>query len=132
MPKSGLNKKIVLIVEDEVALLYAFKEEFMSAGFEVFEAKNGKEGLDIAIGKHPDMILLDILMPVMDGLTMLKKLREDAWGKNAQVIILTNLNDVQKVSEALTSVTFDYLVKADWKIEDIVKKVKERLKDKLD
>ena len=58
---------------------------------------------------------------------MLKKLREDAWGKNAKVIILTNLSDNEKVAEALEQKSQEYLVKSDWKIEDVVAKVRERL-----
>ena len=121
-----MNKKI-LIVEDEVALLNALRDKFTREGFAVLEAKNGEEGLEIALREHPDLILLDIIMPVMDGMTMLAKLREDNWGKDAKVIVLTNLSDTEKVSAAMTKGTFDYLVKADWKLEDVVRKVRERL-----
>ena len=77
--------------------------------------------------KHPDIILLDIIMPIMDGMTMLQKLRQDAWGKNALVLVLTNLNDVTQVSRALELKSFDYLVKTDWSMTDVVQRVKERL-----
>ena len=58
---------------------------------------------------------------------MLEKLREDAWGKNAKIIILTNLNDMEKVAESMENETYDYLIKTDWKLEDVVAKVRERL-----
>ena len=123
--------KTVLIVEDEVSLIIALRDKFFHEGFTVLEAKNGEEGLGVALDKHPDMILLDIIMPVMDGITMLKKLRESGeWGKTAQVIILTNLNEAEKVSEAMAAGTYEYLVKSDWKIADIVNKVKEKLEIK--
>lgn len=94
----------------------------------MLEAKNGEEGLEVALREHPDLILLDIIMPVMDGMTMLARLREDLWGKDAKVIMLTNLSDNEKVAETIAHGTYDYLVKSDWKLEDVVKKVRERLR----
>ncbi len=118
---------IVEIVEDELSLLEVLTDKFSKEGFKVLRAKNGKDGLKVALTEHPDIILLDIIMPVMDGMTMLKKLREDEWGKDAKVIILTNLSDNEKTAQALADGSNDYLVKSDWKIEDVVKKVEERL-----
>lgn len=122
------KKKKILIVEDEVIYLNVFVDKFQEENFEVFQAKNGKEGLDVALKEHPDLILLDIAMPVMDGLTMLGKLREDSWGKDAEVILLTNYSDADKVAEAGEKGAFEYLVKKDWKVEDLVEKVKEKIK----
>lgn len=124
---SPLNKKI-LVVEDEAPLRTAVSDILVFEGFEVFQAKNGQEGLDIALAEHPDLILLDLMMPIMDGLTMLEKLREHKeWGKTAAVILLTNINDPEKVAEATEAGSFDFLVKSDWNIEDVVKKIKQRL-----
>ncbi|MBI5221908.1 MAG: response regulator [Candidatus Magasanikbacteria bacterium] len=121
------NKKTILIVEDEVSLLNALRDKLTREGFVTLEAKNGEEGLEVALREHPDLILLDIIMPVMDGMTMLSKLRNDSWGKKVKVIILTNLSDTEKVSAAMAKGTFDYLVKADWKLEEVIVKIKERL-----
>jgi CheY-like chemotaxis protein len=121
------NKKI-LIVEDEAPLRNAIADILTFEGFTVFQAKNGQEGLDTSLAQHPDLILLDLMMPVMDGLTMLEKLRQDQeYGKNALVILLTNINDPDKVAQATEAGTFDFLVKSDWNIEDVVKKIKTRL-----
>ncbi|MDP2656072.1 MAG: response regulator [bacterium] len=117
----------VLIVEDEAQLRHALRDRLMREGFNVLEANNGQEGLTAALVEHPDMILLDIIMPIMDGITMLTKLRENAWGKNARVIILTNLSDNEKVAEAMENGSFDYLVKSDWKLEEIIEMIHERL-----
>jgi DNA-binding NarL/FixJ family response regulator len=76
---------------------------------------------------HPDLILLDLLMPEMSGMAMLKKLREDSWGKQARVIILTNVSDNKEIAEVLHNKTYDYFVKADTKIEDLVEIVKKKL-----
>jgi len=124
--KKKINKKI-LIVEDDPSYSNVFKDSFENEGFEVLMAANGEEGLKTALANHPDLIVSDIAMPIMDGLTMIKKLKEDDWGKEAYVILLTNLNDTDKVAEAAERGAFDYLVKNDWSMEDIVKKVKTRL-----
>lgn len=127
MAETAQGKKI-LIVEDEAPLRNAVSDILAFEGFTVFQAKNGQEGLDISLKEHPDLILLDLMMPVMDGLTMLEKLRTDKeWGYNAAVILLTNINDPEKVAMATEAGSYDFLVKSDWNIEDVVKKVKGRL-----
>ena len=120
-------KKTGLIVEDEPSLQSALGDHFSREGISVLSAKNGQEGLEVALREHPGVILLDIVMPVMDGMTMLTKLREDVWGKDAHVILLTNLVDNKEIVEAMKTGVFDYLVKSDWKIDDVVEKVKQKL-----
>ncbi|MEQ1813052.1 MAG: response regulator [Candidatus Nitrotoga sp.] len=127
MPGSHADKKI-MIVEDEAPLRNAIADILAFEGFTVFQAKNGQEGLDMALAQHPDLILLDLMMPVMDGLTMLEKLRtEPEYGAHAAVILLTNINDPEKVAQATEAGSYDFLVKSDWNIEDVVKKIKTRL-----
>jgi len=130
MKNQSSKNKTILVVEDELSTLEALVEIFTIEGFNVLEAKNGKEGLEVALKKHPDLILLDIIMPKMDGMAMLRQLRKDNWGKRAKVIILTNLSAVERTTEALDSRVYDYFVKANWKITDLVEKVKEKLKVK--
>ncbi len=122
----NLNKKI-LIVEDEISLLKALEEKFVHEGFEVLKARNGEEGLQKALEAKPDIILLDIIMPKMDGITMIKELRKDAWGRDAKIILLTNLSSPEAVTEAIQHNVYDYLVKTNWKLESIVMKVKTML-----
>lgn len=114
--------KSVLVVEDEPSLLKILAEELTKAGLNVSTAKDGAEGLVLALKDHPDLILLDIVMPRMNGIEMLKNLWQDKWGKNAQIIFLTNV-----VGEAEKFGTDEYLLKVDWKLQDIVKKVKKKL-----
>jgi DNA-binding response OmpR family regulator len=123
------NKK-VLIIEDESTLLLVLSEKFKREGFSVFEAKDGAEGLKTALKNHPDIILLDIIMPSMDGLTMLKKLREDRWGNKVPVLVLSNLGDPDQINQATGGGIIEYLVKSNWGLEDVVGKVKETLKMK--
>lgn len=119
--------KKILIVEDEKTLVKALTAKFSEEDFKVMQAFNGEEGLKKAISEKPDIILLDIIMPVMDGLTMLGKLRKNRWGKNAKVILLTNLSDSERIAQAFEKDAYDYLVKTDWKIGDLVAKVKEKI-----
>lgn len=125
------NKKVVLlIVEDEKILADTLGDKLTSEGFQVFKAFDGEEGLKIALDNHPNLILLDLLMPKVDGITMLKKLRDDEWGARAAVIILTNLEGSDKISESLdigVGNIFEYMLKTDWSLEDIVFRIKERL-----
>lgn len=127
MDHNHKKAKQILIVEDEPALLKALEDKFTKEGFAVFIAKDGEKGLEIALQERPDMILLDLILPKMDGMTMLSKLHEDAWGKMAKVIVLTNLGDADSVKDCLSQGAFDYLVKTDWSLEDIAEKVKQRL-----
>lgn len=122
-----LKKKKILIVEDDITLLELLDVRFDQAGFFVLEAKNGEEGYELALKEHPDIILLDIIMPIMDGMTMLYELRKDCWGRNVPIIILTNLSDANYISEALKNQVYDFLVKSDWKLEDLVDQVKKKL-----
>lgn len=123
------NKKKILVVEDELSLRSALNGKLSREGFGILEAKNGKEGLEIALSAHPDLVLLDIVMPVMDGMTMLQKLRKDPWGAEAKVFMLTNLSDTNKVADAIMQGSYDYLVKTDWTLEDIVSRIRKRLSE---
>lgn len=117
-------EKSVLIIEDETDIREAMAEAVADAGFAVAEAPNGTAGLEKALAEHPDLILLDIVMPIMDGHTFLSKLRTDAWGKTAKVIVLTSMDDVQNIAGAHEGAITDYLIKAHSSLEDIVNKVK--------
>ncbi|MFH1597443.1 MAG: response regulator [Patescibacteria group bacterium] len=119
--------KRVLIVEDDIPLLEALAQKFSGAGFEVLKAKDGQEGLSVALKNCPDIILLDIIMPKMHGWEMLERLREDKWGKTALVMILTNVGDPSKKQKALESGVSDYLVKTELRLEDVIQKVRDRL-----
>lgn len=124
--KQAANKKI-LIIDDDPNIRNAFIRRFIEEGFIALSASDGQAGLDLALKTKPDLILLDIVMPEMDGMTMLQKLRQDAWGASAKVIILTDLNEIVKTPENLARESFCYLVKSEWKIEDVMARAKEML-----
>ena len=126
------NKKILVIeeVEDDDSLRKAINEKLSLEGFEVIGAKDGEEGLAIALSHKPDLILLDIMMPKMDGITMMKKLRQGSdWGKKVPIILLTNLdkND-DKITQAISENEPSYfIVKSDFTMKELVNKIKNRL-----
>src|SRR3989344_2171943 len=88
----------VLVVEDEEILLTGLKEELESGGYTVQGASDGVEGLEQTKSFKPDLILLDLLMPKMDGMEMLQKLKADSATRDVPVVILTNLSDYEKIS----------------------------------
>ncbi len=116
-----LNKKI-LIAEDDADLLSALQEKFKKEGFSVVTALDGEEGLIVAEKEKPDLLILDIKMPKIDGITMAQKLKKA--GTNVPIIFLTNLDDIKHISDAVGVSKSDYLVKSDWDLDDIVKHVK--------
>jgi len=128
MPAEKYPHKI-LVVEDEAAMLKTLTDNLVQAGFgHLLHAKNGEEGLTIALKEKPDLILLDIVMPIMDGITMLKKLREDPRGKDIKVIILTNLSADNKITNSvIANEPSYYLLKANYSIDDVVEKAKTTL-----
>jgi DNA-binding response OmpR family regulator len=122
--------KVLLIVEDEKTLSDTLEDRLLSEGFEVLKATDGEKGLTLALVNHPDLILLDLLMPKVDGISMLKKLRGDSWGKSAPVIILTNVESSDKVADAIGlgyGDTFEYMLKTNWSLDDMVVRIKEKL-----
>jgi CheY-like chemotaxis protein len=122
------SSKKILVVEDETSQLEVLCEKLSKEGLLTLKAKNGEEGLSVALEEHPDAILLDIMMPKMNGLDMAKKLREDSWGKKVPILVLTNSPDMKKVQQAVENEIFEYFIKSDTKIEHIVERVKELVK----
>jgi len=103
--------------------------DFLAAeGFETFSALNGDEGLEMARKENPDLILLDIILPKKDGYTILLELKKDDGTKDIPVILLTNLESAEDVQKAFERGATTYLVKSNYKMEDVVKKIREILK----
>lgn len=122
------EKKKILVVDDEVALRRALVDTLSAENeFEVLSAADGEEAFVSITKNHPDLVLLDIAMPKMDGLTVIQKLKtENSLGKT-KIMFLTNSSELSQIATAMSSGAFDYLVKADWDLKDVVKKVKEKL-----
>ncbi|MCK4891903.1 MAG: response regulator [Candidatus Pacebacteria bacterium] len=119
------NKKKILVIEDEATLQKALNDVLAQEGYDVLSALDGMSGLDLALKENPDLILLDIILPKMDGFEVLKRLKEKE--SKIPVIILTNLSDINDIQKALDLGATTYLVKADFHLDDVLKKVKETL-----
>lgn len=119
--------KTILLAEDDALLRNALSDKLVREGFMVHAARNGEECLNIAFDIHPDLILLDVLMPRLDGVAVLKELRDDAWGETVKVILLTNVANVEKLIGNGPYHSDGYLIKSDTKIGDVVTKIQEQL-----
>ncbi len=118
------EKKIkVLIIEDEEMLANMYISKFEKNGFEVEKALDGKEGLKIALKIKPDIILLDVIMPKMDGFMVLRELKTNSTTKDIPVIMLTNLGQEEDTEKGSQLGVSDYLVKADLTPSQVVEKV---------
>mgnify|MGYP006277084247 CR=1 FL=1 len=119
--------KHVLVVEDEPDIREAIAEALTEAGFAVSTAKDGFGGLRIAQQEHPDLILLDLVMPGLDGHAMLEKLRQDPWGKDAKVVILSSMDDLGNIAGAHEGKILDYIIKAHHSLDEIINKIRQLL-----
>jgi len=115
-----MTKATALIVEDDKNIRDLYGDAFAIAGIQVLKATNGSEGVDLALAHHPDVILMDIMMPVMDGHTAVSKIRRDPWGKSAKVIFLTNMSDAEDVVHAVEEGSDEYIIKANASVKEVV------------
>ncbi len=124
-----MDKKKILIVDDEVALRRALIDSLKTEGdFELLEAGDGEVALDIIRKEHPNLVLLDIAMPKMDGMEMARRAQAENLLEKTKIIFLTNSTDITQIATAVEVGSSDYLIKADWDIKDIVGRVLEKLK----
>lgn len=120
------NKKI-LFIEDDENLIKSFKGFIENEGFQFFSATDGEKGLESAREIRPDLILLDLILPKKNGFTVLKEVKDDNDLKETPVIILTNLEDEKDIEKTLSLGAYTYLIKANYSLNDIIKKIKEAL-----
>jgi len=122
-----MEKKKLLVVEDEVVLNKALQDFLTFEGFDVTVAFDGEDGIKKTFSEKPDLVLLDIILPKKDGYEVIKELKSSSETKNIPIILLTNLGSVNDVEKALNLGATTYLVKADYKLEEITQKIKEVL-----
>lgn len=117
----------IALIEDDQAISQMYRLKFEAEGFKVETAENGELGLELVKKMQPDIVLLDLMMPVMSGEEMLAKLRETAWGKRVKVIILTNRGE-QEIPPEIRSLNVSALIlKADMTPRQVAQLVKEKL-----
>lgn len=119
--------KKVLIIEDEKDLRDAIAMALEYEHIHALQAGDGEEGLQIALREKPALILLDIMMPKMNGIDFLRALRADEWGKEVQVVVMTASEGLDKIAEVVEAGGNEYIQKTDITLAGIVEKVKERI-----
>lgn len=119
--------KKILFIEDESALQKTFGEILRQEGYEMISALDGEIGLRLAKSEKPDLILLDLILPRIHGFEVLKELKKDELTKEIPIIILTNLERAEDIQKALELGATTYLVKANYTLEEVLKKVKKAL-----
>ena len=120
----------ILIIEDETSLQKAMVDMLKISGYNAIGALDGERGLELARSEKPDLILLDIILPKMNGFDVLKTLKADEGTKSIPVIVLTNLEGSMDVEQALTLGAMTYMVKTNYELDDIVKRVRDALAKK--
>lgn len=119
------QRPTVLVIEDEKSLLKAWVQNFEQAGFKVLTATNSDTALLAAFRNHPDLIVVDVVMPSSDGLIIIKKLREDKWGNNVPVMFLSSWQDPQMLPQ-MASANDEHLG-SNWSLSQVVRRVGQKL-----
>lgn len=121
------RKRKILLVEDDTVLASVYRSRLELEGFDVCEANNGEDALSLAVSEHPDLILLDVMMPKISGFDVLDILRNTPETTNIRVIMLTALSQLKDKERAEQLGVDDYLVKSQVVIGDVVERVRYHL-----
>lgn len=119
--------KKILVIEDNASLSELLSKQLISEGFEILTAYDGKDGLEKIIKEKPDAIIIDILLPKMDGLKVLEEYRKADPKSSTPIIVLTNINDIEHVESAVQNKATAYLVKSDQSLQNIMDILNEKL-----
>ena len=120
---SSVNKGKILLVQNDDFLTKLYSEKFIEAGFEVISASDGEKGFELAKNSKPDVAIIDLLIPKMDGQALLEKMRRDPDLKDVKVIILANLIPEKGIEKVARLGIVDYIVKSDTSASKLVEKV---------
>ncbi len=117
----------IAIIEDDPTISQMYRMKFEAEGFDVQTASNGRLGVALVEKMRPDVLLLDLRMPEMDGAEALAEIRKESWGKHIPVLVLTNVGEEEAPKTLKSLDVYDYIVKADLTPRQVVEKVKEAL-----
>lgn len=120
----------ILIVEDDKFLRELISRKLLGEGFKIEEAIDGEEGLKKLQESKPDLILLDLILPGLDGFDVLQRIKDDPGTASVPVLILSNLGQKDEIEKGLKLGAVDFLVKAHFTPEEIVQKIKQVLEKK--
>ncbi len=117
-------KTKVAIIEDDIAIVQMYRTKFETEGYDVATAPDGVTGLELIESFEPDIVLLDLMMPNMNGLDMLSRLRSQPNGRSAKVVVLTNMGDTETATKVFKMAADDYIVKAEMTPKQVAERVK--------
>lgn len=118
-----MEKRQALIIEDDTDLQDLYAKILSDANINTLVASTGETGVDLAVKHHPDVILVDVMLPDISGHEAVKKIRNDVWGKKATVIFLTNRSDAESIFAAVGEGSEEYLIKAHISNQELVNKI---------
>ena len=121
-------KKNILIVEDDQFFRELLNKKLLSLGYSITEAANGEDGVNLTKQKKPDLIILDLLLPSIDGFEVLSKVKTNPETSSIPVIIVSNLGQQEDVERGLKLGASDYMIKSQFDVESIVAKIKSIIK----
>ncbi len=122
-----MQPKKILIIEDSRSLADSLEDLLTFKGYQTIKANDGTTGLILARNEHPDLILLDLRLPDIDGFSVLRTLRKDDWGKSAKVLILTAADTSEAVPDDLNLTAESILHKSQWGIDNLSSRIEQEL-----
>lgn len=119
--------KKVLFIEDDALIVKIYTARLTKDGYEVYTADNGEDGIKVALEVKPDLVVLDVMMPKVDGFGVLEKLRADATLKTIPILLYSNLAQEEELKRALAMGATEFIVKANISPTELVEKIKKYL-----
>ncbi|MCA9355343.1 response regulator [Candidatus Kaiserbacteria bacterium] len=123
-----MSKKSILIIEDSPYLAESLVDMINIRGFNAMMSPTGREGVITAIENKPDLILLDIRLPDIDGYEVYRRIRKDKWGAKAKILVLTASESIENISKNIDLPTDRILFKPNWSVKDLLDRIAEELK----
>lgn len=124
--------KKILLIEDESVLRKTLGDVLTQEGYKIIVAEDGERGLELSKTEKPDLILLDLILPKMNGFEVLESLKKDEFTKDIPVVVLTNLEGSDGISKVIELGATAYLVKAEYSLEELIGKIKHALGDEIE
>ena len=124
---TGMSQQKILVVEDSSYLADSLVDMLAIKNYESMVAPTGREAVEMAIEHEPDLIILDIRLPDIDGYEVFRRIRKTPWGKTAKVMILTASESTENISKNIDLPAEHVLFKPEWSVADLLKQIEKRL-----
>jgi len=122
-----MSQKTILAIEDSPYLAESLFDMLTLKGHQAIIATTGREGVELAINHQPDLILLDIRLPDIDGYEVYRRIRNDKWGATAKIVVLTASESIENISKNINLPKDSILFKPDWSVSDLLEKIETHL-----